>query len=90
MTERKHRSIKNHEEASLTERLLTMKVAEITETHAILESQETGHIRWPLSKLPKNLKKGDAIQLGLPTKSEPLSEAQHLATLQKLLAELID
>jgi len=76
---------------------IEVNVSQIEDGVAILDSKETGIIRWPVSKLPNGIKIGDKIPLSLesnhstpPTESHDCEKSDQLQNLRQLLEDLVN
>lgn len=67
---------------------LSAVLVRFEERFAVLRSEMTGELRWPISHLPDQLKIGDAVTLKIST-SKTESEEQY-ARMRRLLEELIN
>lgn len=78
--------------ATIDTHILTAKLERFEDRYAVLVSEDGHEIRWPIKKLPDQIKIGDGVELKIHTSKGADSEADNekYANMRKLLEELIN
>lgn len=67
---------------------IAARVESLDQTFALLRDEHGGEFRWPVSKLPPEVKVGDTVLLKIMTKKT--EEDEKYTRMRKLLEELIN